>query len=237
MEERLEQAQRIGTVVSLPDVALAELTASFVDFVWIDLEHGALSVRDVQPLAIAARSGGAESFVRLASSRDPRVSAVIDAGVDGVVVPRVEDPSEAEAVVNQLRYPPDGCRGLAARRASRHGVDRPCCVVQIESRAGAEAADRIAAVGGVGALVVGCADLVLETGESLDGQSPLARDAIARVRGACENAGLAFGMAGPGDPRVMVELAGAVPSIAVLAADVRIYAGALTGLREAHVCS
>ena len=42
---------KVGTVITLPDVALAELTASAVDFVWIDLEHGALDRGHVQPLA------------------------------------------------------------------------------------------------------------------------------------------------------------------------------------------
>src|SRR4051794_34857526 len=202
----------VGTVITLPDVALAELTASYVDFVWIDLEHGALSARDVLPLAIAARSAGADSFARIASPGDPRVGAVLDAGVDGVVVPHVEDASQAELVLDRLRYPPSGSRGVAARRASGYGPDRPSgdprCVVQIESRAGAAEADRIAAIPGVEALVVGCADLILDTGESLDAEAPSAREAIARVRSACDTAGIAFGLAGPGDPRAMAELAG-----------------------------
>jgi 4-hydroxy-2-oxoheptanedioate aldolase len=239
----------VGTVITLPDVALAELTASFVDFVWIDLEHGALSTRDVQPLAIAARSAGAECYVRLASAEDARIGPAVDAGADGIVIPRVQHPADAELVVARLRYPPRGSRGMAARRASGYGSDGvagdPRCVVQIESRAAVGEADRIAAVDGVEALVVGCADLALDLGNGrgatrphdLFADAPDMRDAIQRVRDACEGAGIGFGLAGPGDPEAMVELAGALPGIAVFGADVRIYAGALTGLREAHVCS
>jgi 4-hydroxy-2-oxoheptanedioate aldolase len=230
---------KLGTVITLPDVALAELTASAVDFVWLDLEHGALGRRDVQPLAIAARSAGADSFVRLASARDPVLGPVLDAGVDGVVVPRVEHAHEAELVVHRLRYPPLGSRGLAGRRASAYGLHPPQrdprCIVQIESEAGAAQADRIAAVDGVEALVVGCADLAAETGDPLaagtgesrsTGGSRL-RDAIARVRTACELAEIAFGLAGPDDARLLRELAPVPPDVAVLGADVRIYARAL----------
>jgi 2-keto-3-deoxy-L-rhamnonate aldolase RhmA len=32
----------LGTVLTLPGVVLAELLAEPLDFVWIDLEHGAL---------------------------------------------------------------------------------------------------------------------------------------------------------------------------------------------------
>src|SRR3954451_23126582 len=61
----------VGTVVTLPDVALAELTAGTADFVWIDLEHGALSARDVLPLAVAARAAGAASPGRLRAFDGP----------------------------------------------------------------------------------------------------------------------------------------------------------------------
>jgi len=230
----------LGTVITLPDVALAELTASAVDFVWIDLEHGALDSRDVQPLAIATRSAGADSFVRLSSASDPRLGAVLDAGVDGVVVPRVEHAGEAELVVERLRYPPRGSRGIAGRRASAYGLrptgHDPRCVVQIESEAGAAEADRIAAVDGVEALVVGCADLAAETGEALAAGAPRLSEAIALVQSACEQAGVGFGLAGPEDARVIGDLAPASLDIAVLAADVRIYARALAErFEEAHV--
>jgi 2-keto-3-deoxy-L-rhamnonate aldolase RhmA len=112
----------VGTVVTVPDIGLAELTAGAADLVWIDLEHGALSVRDVLPLAIAARAAGAASLVRLRSSGDASLGPALDAGIDGVVVPRVESADEAEDVVTRLRYPPRGSRGLAARRASGYGV-------------------------------------------------------------------------------------------------------------------
>jgi 4-hydroxy-2-oxoheptanedioate aldolase len=231
-------------VISLPDVALAELTASFVDFVWIDLEHGALSARDVQPLAVAARAAGAESFVRLGSASDAALGRAIDAGVDGVVVPRVESAGDAEGVVERLRRPPRGSRGMAVRRAASYGRDRllaePRCVVQIESEAGATEAERIAALDGVHALVVGCADLAADTGEKLDAGAPRLREAIARVRAACADAGLAFGLAGPDNVELVEELGSA--DVAILGADVRIYSRALGDLfeparSEARVCA
>ena len=231
---------KLGTVITLPDVALAELTASAVDFVWIDLEHGALDRRDVQPLASAARAAGAECFARLASADHPVLGPVLDAGVNGVVVPGADSAAEAEAVVRRLRYPPLGSRGLAARRASEYGLRAPehdpRCVVQIESEAGAAEADRIAAVDGVEALVVGCADLAAETGESLAAGAPRAQDAICRVRDACDRAGIDFGLAGPADLSVLSDLSPVPPDIAVIGADVRIYARALAEQRrEAHV--
>ena len=224
----------VGTVVSLPDVALAELTASVVDFVWIDLEHGALSVRDVAPLAIAAGAAGAASLVRVGGFDDPAFGRALDAGVDGVVVPRVARRPEAEAAVGRLRYPPRGSRGTAARRGSRYGAAssragaEPVCMVQVESARAVDEAEVLAEVEGVDALVVGCADLALDMGEDPAAGATGVRDAIRRVQRACSAAGIASGIAGPDDPELLAELAGDRSTVRVLGADVRIYARALS---------
>jgi 2-keto-3-deoxy-L-rhamnonate aldolase RhmA len=222
----------VGTVLTLPVVALAELVAEPLDFVWIDLEHGALDARDVQPLAVAARAAGCAALVRLPSFDCRRLPAILDAGVDGVVAPRVESAAHARGLVGGLRHPPRGTRGFAARRAAAYGrpggtVEHPLCLVQIESAAGVEAAEQIAAVEGVDALVVGCADLALDLDGSLEPVSPRMRAAIVRVQRAAEDAGIASGIAGPEDAELLHELAGASSSLLVWSADVRLYASAV----------
>jgi 4-hydroxy-2-oxoheptanedioate aldolase len=230
---RLAAGARVtGTVVTLPDVALAELTASVVDFVWIDLEHGALGARDVLPLAVAARAAGAAGLVRVSGVDDPALGPALDAGVQGVIVPRVESAAEAQRAVRRLRYPPRGSRGVAARRASSYGLGPrraadPVCMVQIESGAGVDEAEAIAEVDGVDALVVGCGDLALDLGEDTARRSARLHEAIAHVQRACTAAGIASGVAGPDDPELLIELARGRSTVLVLGADVRIYARAL----------
>jgi 4-hydroxy-2-oxoheptanedioate aldolase len=221
----------VGTVVTLPDVTLAELSASAVDFVWIDLEHGALGTADVAPLAIAARAAGAASLVRLRAASDPALGPALDAGVDGVVVPRVERAAQAATVVKLLRHPPRGSRGRAVRRDVAYGRDAPAaadpvCMVQIESREAVEAADSIAGVEGVGALVVGCADLAA----SLDADPEALSAPIGHVQRAAHAAGVASGVAGPDDPEALARLAGGSSTVLVLGADVRNYARAIDRL-------
>jgi 4-hydroxy-2-oxoheptanedioate aldolase len=220
----------VGTVVTLPDVQLAELTASAVDFVWIDLEHGALSARDVAPLAIAARAVGAACLVRIGDA-DPALARALDAGVDGIVVPRVETRSQAEAAIERLRHPPRGSRGAAGRRASGYGLAPPpadpVCMAQVESAPGVGEAEAIADVDGVDALVVGCADLASDLGADPGGGSDAMRAAIAHVQRSCSAAGIASGVAGPDDLELLTGLAGGRSAVLVLGADVRIYARAL----------
>jgi 4-hydroxy-2-oxoheptanedioate aldolase len=222
----------LGTVVTLPDVGLAELSASAFDFVWLDLEHGALGTAEVQPLAIAARAAGAASLVRLGVAGPAAIGATLDAGVDGIVAPRVDTAAEAARVVERLRHPPYGSRGSAARRASDYGRvpgsgQRPVCMVQLESAEAVEEADAIAAVEGVDALVVGCADLALALGTESDPSSDRFREAVTEVQHAAEGAGIASGIAGPEDPALLAELAAGRSTVLLLAADVRIYARAL----------
>jgi 2-keto-3-deoxy-L-rhamnonate aldolase RhmA len=222
----------LGTVVTLPDVALAELSASAVHFVWIDLEHGALGPAELQPLAIAARAARAASLVRVSPGTHAGVGAALDAGVDGIVVPRVDTAAEAAQVVEHLHHPPHGSRGSAARRASDYGrapgsARRPLCMVQVESVAAVEEAEAMATVDGVDALVVGCADLALDLGHDTDLSSERFREAVTEVQRAAEEAGVASGIAGPDDPALLAELAGWRSTVLVLAADVRIYARAL----------
>jgi 2-keto-3-deoxy-L-rhamnonate aldolase RhmA len=224
----------LGTVLTLPEVALAELAADALDFVWIDLEHGALDTADVQPLAVAARAAGCAALARLADPASARLPAILDAGVDGVVAPRVESAAQARSLVERLRHPPRGSRGFAARRASAYGRATaeprprdPLCLAQVETAAGVEAAAEIAAVDGVDALVVGCADLALALDGTPDPSSPRVHDAIAHVQLAAHRAGIASGIAGPDDARLLLDLAGTASTLLVCSADVRVYARAL----------
>jgi 2-keto-3-deoxy-L-rhamnonate aldolase RhmA len=223
---------RIGAVISLPDPLLAELIGESMDLAWIDLEHGALSVRDAQLLVLALQARGCAALVRVPSARSERVPALLDGGADGIVAPRVEHAGDAAALVERLRYPPAGQRGFGPRRAGDYGRTpafwaapgaRVECMVQIESPAGVEAADAIAAVDGVDALVVGTADLALALGVAGDPDAAALRDAVRRVALAARRRGCAFGVAGP---RGVLD---AAPEIVVGGVDVRLYAEAIDG--------
>ena len=213
--------RRVGTVLSLGGVALAELLGRHFDVVWIDLEHGALSLGDMQDAVIGVQASGAAALVRLpfASSFAPS----LDAGADGVVVARVETAEQAAEAVRRIRLPPAGARGYGPRRvAVRPCVEPPSCVVQIETMRGVEDAGRIASVDGVDALVVGCADLSHDLGEALVFDTPRMRSAIDAVQAAARSGGTRFGVAGVP--------AGNVPAdadVVIVSCDIRIFDAAL----------
>jgi 2-keto-3-deoxy-L-rhamnonate aldolase RhmA len=223
---------RVGTVVSLADVALGELVAEAVDLVWIDLEHGALSVRDAQAIAIAARAAGCEAHVRLPSWDSELLAAVVDAGVDGIVAPRMASAADAAALARSLRHPPGGTRGYGPRRAGGYGrrePARPACTVQIESEEGLFAVDAIAAVDGVDVLALGCADLARSLGEADDPFGATMVAAARRVEAAARDAGARLCVAGAGDLDALAELAGPGADAIVYSVDARLYAAAIDG--------
>jgi 4-hydroxy-2-oxoheptanedioate aldolase len=225
----------IGTVISVPDAALAELVCESFDFVWIDMEHGQLGPREAQAMAIAARAAGCAALVRLSRPDSELLPALLDAGVDGVVAPRVENAVTAARLADRLRYPPSGSRGVAPRRASSYGrvaepwsaMGRPACVVQIESARGVDNAAAIAAVEGVDALVVGCSDLSLDLGVPGQLDSPGLLEAVRRVERSAAEAEVASGVAAAGTTAALASLVAGGSTLFVYASDVRIYAKAV----------
>jgi 4-hydroxy-2-oxoheptanedioate aldolase len=112
--DRLRRGEVLfGPLVQISSPALMEvLGLAGFDFVVLDREHGALSVMDIELLARACASTGLTPLVRLRSPVAAEISAVLDTGVAGVHVPRVESPETAVAVVKAARFFPAGHRGL-----------------------------------------------------------------------------------------------------------------------------
>lgn len=233
---------RLGTVLSIGDPVMAELAAQAFDLLWIDMEHGALSARDAQVLAMAVQSTGAQAFVRVPSARSGVLPAILDAGVDGVVVPSVDCAEEASVAVSRMSYPPAGVRGFGPRRAGAFGrthdfpssiAAAPSCVVQIESPAGLACADEIAAVPGVDCLVLGCADLAVALGIDRRLDTPELAEAAETVADAAARAGVGFGIAGTGPARQIAALAAGRADVVLVSADVRLYAAGVDAQAEA----
>jgi 2-keto-3-deoxy-L-rhamnonate aldolase RhmA len=228
---------RLGTVLSVADLSLAESAAAAFDAVWLDLEHGSLTPGDAQSLAIAVQGAGCEAHVRLPHWGSDLLPAVLDAGVDGVVAPRVESAAEAAAFARRLRYPPGGNRGYGPRRAGGYGralePPRPACTVQIESVEAVAESAAIAQVEGVDAVVVGCADLALALGVPHSLVAPELRDAARRVAAAAARAEIEFGVACGGEPAAVAALLLGRPDLVIYSVDVRLYARAVDAASQA----
>jgi 4-hydroxy-2-oxoheptanedioate aldolase len=127
------------------------------------------------------------------------IKQALDLGVQTVVVPMVESVEHARLMVDAVRYPPHGLRGIgtAVARAARWSraadyfqrADAEMCVVaQIESVRGLENLEAIASVEGIDALFIGPADLAASLGHTGNPGHPevraAMRDAFATIRAA-----------------------------------------------------
>ncbi len=98
-------------VVGTVDIAKAMKTAGF-DWLFIDLEHGALSIETASQLAIAALDVGIAPIVRVPNGEFSLATRLLDNGALGIVVPHVDTAEEARVIADKLRYPPKGHRGV-----------------------------------------------------------------------------------------------------------------------------
>jgi 4-hydroxy-2-oxoheptanedioate aldolase len=145
------------------------------DWVLVDCEHSAIETVEVQTcLQAIAGTPGVSAAVRAAGHDSVLIKRLLDMGAQTLMLPFVESAAEAEAAVYAMRYGPRGVRGMAGMtRATRYGrvddyftkaEEGLCLIVQVESVAGFEALEEIAAVDGVDAVFFGPADLSASMG-------------------------------------------------------------------------
>ncbi|ADD07465.1 HpcH/HpaI aldolase family protein (plasmid) [Natrialba magadii ATCC 43099] len=203
---QLTSENALGMWVSIGHPAIVEAAASAgFDFVLIDTEHTAMSLETVAALARAATAASDDlSVVVRPAWNDPvRIKRILDIGVDGIMVPMIDDAADARELVQATRYPPDGDRGVASGRAADYGENfveyvesghRSLCVIgQIETESGVENAEEIAAVNGLDALFVGPADLSASLDVFYDWDAPELEAAMTSVIETVNDAGLAVG--------------------------------------------
>src|SRR5215472_6880253 len=102
----------IGTLITTASPEIAEvLTLAGFDWLFIDLEHGSLSILDAQR-AIQAVAGRCFTVIRVPDATTENIKRVLDAGCDGIIAPHVNCADEARRIVALAKYPPDGERSV-----------------------------------------------------------------------------------------------------------------------------
>jgi 4-hydroxy-2-oxoheptanedioate aldolase len=171
--------------------------AAAIAWVGLDLQHGDLGLDDVVPLLRVAERAGVAVLPRLASHAGDAIGKVVDAGVQGVIVPGVESADDAHALVRAIRLPPAGGRSTGAARTSLGVTDspEPLLLPMVETAGGLAAAAEIAAVPGVDGIFIGPYDLSMSLGCEPGEEPVLAAIAtvVATVRAAGKIAGMFTG--------------------------------------------
>lgn len=172
------------TFVAIPSVRQAQIVAlTGLDGIIIDCEHGHIG-DDAMHNSVAAISAlGVSPIIRVRGPTHDILKRALDTGAHGLMVPQINNAEEAAQVVASSKFPPQGVRGQgSAFPAIGHGLTTPeymksadqtiITMIQIETRAGVENVDAIAATPGVDLIFIGPNDLA----QSLLGYTPARGD-------------------------------------------------------------
>lgn len=183
--------------ISSPFIVHTLANAGF-DFVYVDMEHGRFGLESVIDMLQVLRLSPVTPFVRVPDNQYHFIARLMDAGAEGVMIPRVESREQVRAALEALRYPPLGQRGLAvarghndyrrqnmlefAEQANRENL----LIVQIESTAAVEKVDEIVSTPGVDVALIGPGDLSLSLGITMKMDHPKMLEAIGKVVASCQ---------------------------------------------------
>jgi 2-keto-3-deoxy-L-rhamnonate aldolase RhmA len=174
------------------------ITAAGFDWLFLDTEHGPFHTETVHAIIQACLQTPMTPIVRVADFQYDLVARTLDAGAEGIIFPRTESPEQLAKAVSWAKYPPNGVRGFGLGEPNvgyvSAGIDEiiehhnaeNIVIAQIESVAGLEAIEEIAAVEGLDCLLLGPADMSVSLGIPGQWDHPKFQDAFDRVIEACQ---------------------------------------------------
>jgi 4-hydroxy-2-oxoheptanedioate aldolase len=208
VKERFQNKEPVlGCIINGAYPALVEMIglAGF-HFVFIDAEHGSLSVSECEELVRAAELRHIVPLIRTPENNPKMILRYLDIGAMGIIIPEVNSKEEAESAVQAVKYAPIGNRGLATMRCADYGygisrseylqeANRETLVIAlIESTQGVEQAEEILSVQGVDAVMIGTSDLSMSLGVFGQVDHPLVLEASHKVLGLGQKVGKPVGI-------------------------------------------
>lgn len=184
----------IGTMVvemRSPAVAILLANAGF-DYMFLDMEHGTYDLVMASDIIKSARLAGIVPFVRVPDALYDKIARILDAGAMGIMAPRVETRETVERVVEAVRYPPLGKRGISIGKGNNdyqnaglrefvdHANRNNMVILQIERKEAVDHIDDLLSVPGVDVALIGPFDLSLSLGAN-DIHDAIVAEAIGKV--------------------------------------------------------
>lgn len=203
-EGKLVRVFSTGQLTSPKLIEIAAMAGGF-DAFWLDHEHTGITLERVEQAVRAIRAVGLDSFVRMAATDYAAVMRFLEVGAGGIMAAHVRSAEEAERVVQFVKFPPRGRRGLngSNRDGDYTRIPYPEYVekcnretfiaIQIENVDALESVEAIARVPDVDLLFIGPADLSSAMGIVGQYDHPQFRSAMDRIIAAADAAGVAWG--------------------------------------------
>ena len=170
-KKKAREKNVLGFFSKTTDSSLVEASGfSGMDFVILDMEHGPINTETLKHHLMACKSSGIFSVVRVDAWDSELISKALDLGANGIQVPSVDHVEQAVAIVNQMKFHPEGKRGICrfVRAADYANLDRvdyfsaanqSLVIIQLEGVDGVNAFDSIINVPGIDIVFIGPYDL------------------------------------------------------------------------------
>ena len=170
------------------------------DGIWLEGEHGAAEAADLGNLTRACDMWGMTSVARVNQNEQGLIYRTLDRGAQAIVVPHVNNASEARNVVEGGKFTPKGKRGMWTSRQGydvenylHKANDETMLIVLIEDIIAWDNLDEIIAVDDIDVFFVAPSDFAASMGHMGDLQHPdvvaKINDALTRIIAAGRNAG------------------------------------------------
>ena len=179
------------------------------DSLFFDMEHSPDDFGPMCDMIWSCRRSGITPIVRVADPERFFLSRCLDAGAQGVIVPRVETVEQVDQIASYCRYTPQGTRGIALggrhldyqnvsdwEQTMKEANEQVLVGIMIETPAGMEALDALAARPGIDMLFIGPADLSVAVGTPGELTSPEMDRAVKKIISAARRNGLTAGIQG-----------------------------------------
>ncbi|MFP2995341.1 aldolase/citrate lyase family protein [Spongiivirga sp. MCCC 1A20706] len=179
LKKRIEDGKvGFGVISPTTDPTICEYVGlTGFDFYMIDGEHGAISASDITNMVRACELRGTTPLARIRSVDTKLILQYIDAGVMGVMMPTINTIQDVKILVDAIKYPPIGSRGLGPVRAADymqgpmsqeeyvHFANSQTLVMpQIETMECVENLEELCKIDGVDGFIIGPRDLAMSMG-------------------------------------------------------------------------
>ncbi len=178
------------------------------DGIWFDLEHRAMDAREVQAIIMMCHHNDIDCMVRPPTLERTKLYRYLEDGATGFLMPLVSDPQTASDIVQAVRFPPLGNRGMDGagldgdfgigvwHPGSNYNADsnkETFLITQVETLQAVANAEEIASIDGIDGLFIGPADLSLRIATQGDGELTMEK-AIETVAAATAKHGKVWGI-------------------------------------------
>jgi len=163
----------INAWLTIPSSWTAEIIANLgYDIVTIDMQHGLIDYSMLINMLQTITNHKTVSIVRIPWNEPDVIMKSLDAGVNGIICPMINNRKEAEKFVHACLYPPDGYRSFGPIRVNINNEpeflntykDKLLTFAMIETKEAVDDLGDILSVEGLDGIYIGTVDLSISMG-------------------------------------------------------------------------